>query len=40
MEKIMAIGEAMTKNLDKDSEEKEAPVAVPIGTKLKQTKKT
>lgn len=31
MEKIMAIGEAMTKKLDEDSEEKEAPKAVPIG---------
>lgn len=31
----MAIGEAMTKKIDEDSE-KEAPKAVPIGEKLKQ----
>ena len=39
MEKIMAIGEAMTKKIDTDSEEKESPKAVSIGTKLKQTQK-
>ena len=38
IEKVMAIGEAMSKKLDDELEEKEAaPKAVPIGQKLKET---